>query len=355
MHVATSVHITRVPEVRRAVLDRTLHRATCSCGQRLAADVAFTYVDVERGHWIQIEPLRRRTEWAVVETEVMQALAKGLDHTSPIISGLAESARRRVVFGTEELREKLIVWDAGIDDGLLECLKLRAWIDEPALMRTPLVADRVTDEGGIEILRIDEESTRKFAVPGSWVDRALDEQPSLEKRFPELFRGGFVNLLRLMSVVLLVLSGCSQPPIRETPRAMPKDAQARVPVDASVEDATHDVDASSPADAREHTVLWKQLRDRPTNSPAHTAAIVVFVRAEDNHEAFIVVDRGKYENVEVGWKGRLLDSQDHRVFEVFEITKTDTHTSEARVKANVDEVNRTPRHAVLWNPAVAEP
>jgi hypothetical protein len=354
MRVATSVHIARVPEVRTSVLERTLHRVTCVCGQKIAVDTAFTYVDVERGQWIQIEPVSRRDDWASVETQTMRALTRGLDHTSPIISGLAESARRRLVFGTEELREKLIVWDAGIDDGLLECLKLRAWIDEPTLIRAPLVAERMTDDGGVELVRVDEQPPRHFAVPASWVDRALDERGSLEARYPELFRGGFVNVLRLMTAVLLMLVGCSQPARRDTPPPATKDAGARV-VDAAIEDAVPDVDARAPADGREHQVFWQHLRDRPSNFEANAAALIVSVRPEGNEETFIVLDRGKYENVQVGWKGRLLDSHDHRVSDVFEITKTDSHRSEARVRANVDQVNRTSRHVVLWHPAASEP
>ena len=164
-----------------------------------------------------------------------------------------------------------------------------------------------------------------------------------------------MNVLRVMTMVVfvLMLAGCSQPARRDTPPPATKDAGARVAVDAAIEDAVREVDA--PAPARVHQVFWQHIRDRSSNFEATAAAVIVFVRSESNRETFIVLDRGKYENIEVGWKGRLLDSQDHRVFDVFEITKIDTHTSEAHVRATVDQVNLTSRHAVLWHPAASEP
>src|SRR3569623_242685 len=345
MRSATSVHIARVPEIRTAVLERTLHRATCRCGHELVVDTAFTYVDVERGHWIQVEPDRRRPDWAAVEAHTMRALTRGLDLTSPIISGLAENARRRVVFGIEELREKLVVWDAGIDDGLLECIKLRAWIDMPALMRASLLADRVTDDGGLELVRSD---ARRFAVPASWVDRALDEQPSLAARYPELFRGGFVYTLRLIAIVVLVLAGCSQPHAHEAPPPRPRDAAAPVMIDAGVADA-------DPADAPEHVVSWKDMRDRVRESMLSSVAAQVLRVEWKNGESLIELDRGEAWGVRVGWNGRLLDTANHRVFEVFEITRTGPQRSQALIRANPDELARTSMHAVLWDSVSTEP
>ena len=347
MRIATSVHITRVPEIRTAVLDRTLHRATCRCGQQLAVDAAFTYVDIERGHWIQVEPASRRADWAAVEARTMRALTRGLDLTSPIISGLAETARRRLVFGLEELREKLIVWDAGIDDGLLECIKLRAWIDNAALMREPLLADRVTDDGGLELVRGD---AHRFAVPASWVDRALDEQSSLASRYPELFRGGFVNTLRLIAIVVLALAGCSQPHAREAPPPRPRDAAAPVVIDAAVADAP-----PVAADAAEHVVLWQLMRDRPRMSMLSSVAAQVLNVEWKDGESVIELDRGPNWGVQVGWKGRLLDTANHRIFDVFEITGVGRERSHARIKANPDQLARTSMHAVLWDPVSTEP
>lgn len=348
MHVATSVHITRVPEVRVAVLDRSLHRSVCTCGQRIVIDVAFTYVDVERGHWLQVEPVRRRPEWSTVEADAMRALARSLDLTSPIISGLAESARRRVVFGLEELREKLIVWDAGIDDGLLECMKLRAWIDEPSLMRAPLVADRITDDGGLELVTRDEQPVRRFAVSASTVDRALDEQPSLEARYPELFRGGFVNALRLIAMVLVLIAGCSQPAPRDTPTPRAKDAAVAVVDDAPIDDPP--ADANVP-DAGRHKVLWQMMRNRDMSA----AAIVVAAQGGNVHgdgeESTIVFDRGKRDGVQVGWKGRMLSPANERVFDVFEVISAAHHHCQARVRATPDELHLlTSMRAVLWDP-----
>lgn len=164
---------------------------------------------------------------------------------------------------------------------------------------------------------------------------------------------GFVTVLRRMATVVLILGGCSQPSRRGSSVPAPKDADVKARVDAMTENAP--VDASASVDAREHRVMWQYLRDRPSKFNPNAAAIVVNVRAVSSSETFIVLDVGTRDSVEGGWKGRLLDSEDRRVFDIFEVTKTDTHRSEARVRANVDQVNPTSMHAVLWDPSDAEP
>jgi hypothetical protein len=345
--VAASVHITRVPEVRTSVLDRTINRFTCSgCAQRIEIDHAFTYVDVERGHWVHVEPTRRRSEWGAVEEHTMQALTRGLDFTSPIVSELAVSAQRRLVFGSEELREKLIVWDAGIDDGLLECIKLRMSIDEPSLARARMIADCVSDDGGLELVRVDADPRSRFAVPAAWVDRALDDHASLRARFPELFRGGFVNALRLVALMLVL--GCSQPTPRESPRVQKKDAAVAADA-ASEEPMTDSAETATSTDAA-HKVAWDSLRSRETSSSSIRVAAIA-VRVDNGADGPVAVfDRGEEHGVRKGWKGRLIDRDGHRVLEAFEVVKVEKRRCFGRGAANPDQLAGNNR-AVLWDPA----
>jgi hypothetical protein len=363
--IATSVHIARVPEVRAAVFDRSFNRITCAaCGRRIAIDAAFTYVDVERGHWVQVEPVARRSDWRKVEQITMRALTRGLDVTSPLVTELAATARRRVVFGTEELREKLIVWNVGLDDELLECIKLRAAIDDISLVDARLIADRVTDDGGLELVRVDgDEPHPRYAVPASWVDRALDEQPSLQTRFPELFGGGFVNVLRLMAIALLFIVSCSQPsrPEQPPPRpndvalVAPQDAETQGPDDAALEvpqtsetQASGAPDAAPPLDAPRE-VGWESLRRADISADSMKVAAVIIGTSVDGREVVIHFDRGKYAGVHEGWRGKLVDDYDHPVPVEFAISSVTTRTSTARATAYIDQVRRN-SHAVLWNP-----
>ena len=74
-------------------------------------------------------------------------LYKTLSGHPRAIEDRALSFRIRVVSGAERLREKLLLWSAGIDDALVEVLKLAAFRDRPALRQpdTELVVVEVGD------------------------------------------------------------------------------------------------------------------------------------------------------------------------------------------------------------------
>lgn len=152
----------------------------------------------------------------------------------------------------------------------------------------------------------------------------------------------------LNAIVFLAVAGCSQPHAREAPPPRPRDAATPTVVDANL------VDAVIPADAPRPKVLWQNLRDRDEGAAnVRVAARVVQVLSHAT-DAVVVFDRGKYNGVQVGWKGSLVDGHDYRVFDVFAVTQVDNHSSQAVVRANVDQVNGTSMHAVLWDPGKGE-
>ena len=152
-------------------------------------------------------------------------------------------------------------------------------------------------------------------------------------------------------VVVLALAGCSQPHAREAPPPRPRDAPAPVLIDGSIVDAP-----PSPADAdtAQHKVAWQLLRE---NEPTPSLRVGARLRQVEpaSGEVLVIFDRGTDAGVAVGWRGRLLDSGDHRVFDVFEITKADRHACQAQIKASFDQVVSRSEHAVLWDPAEPEP
>jgi hypothetical protein len=201
LQLADSVHVSRVPEVRSAVLDRTFHRATCrECAAPLEVERQVLYIDVERGHWILVVPALQAERWPELEVEFRNGLERALDHGSPLIAPVADDVRRRLVFGYEQLREKLVIWGAGLDDAVVECVKLRAIAADPGLAApgTELVVDAVTPGDELVILCPRDADVRLLVVPGGLV-RATDNQRSaLRTRYPELFHGHFVNIARLL-------------------------------------------------------------------------------------------------------------------------------------------------------------
>ena len=107
------------------------------------------------------------------------------------------------MFGLEELREELVIWDAAIDDALVECMKVRAYASDPALAApgSHLIVDVVRDDEVIVCTWFPATPgpTQLVELPAPWLHDALRDRASLEARFPELFRGGFVSVDRLRS------------------------------------------------------------------------------------------------------------------------------------------------------------
>ncbi len=130
----------------------------------------------------------------------MTALGTGLETA---VAFAFQSAQLRVVFDLDELRERLEIWDVGLDDGVVECVKLRCLRDQPA-MRGPgerIRVARITTEGDLAMRVIDgaapEHTRAEVHVPHAVVDEVAADA-TWRARFPDLFTGGFVSIDRYL-------------------------------------------------------------------------------------------------------------------------------------------------------------
>lgn len=133
VHLADSVNARRLPELRQMILDGRLHRADCgSCGRRFTVERSFYYVDLEENLLFRVCPRNERHLW--------KEMSRDLDAASALVpAGLADTdgRRLRVLFGMDELREKLVAQDAGLDDRLVELMKVMVVHEHPVLLRRP--------------------------------------------------------------------------------------------------------------------------------------------------------------------------------------------------------------------------
>ena len=125
--VATSINATRAPEYRQAVLDGAFQRFLCSrCGVESTPLVPFVYLDFDRGIYIGVFPSSDEATWWAVEEEPLTAFDRNLGaQAPPPARGIGSHFQVRTVFGLTALREKIVVLEAGLDDAVLETLKLR--------------------------------------------------------------------------------------------------------------------------------------------------------------------------------------------------------------------------------------
>lgn len=198
--LARGVHVARAPEARDQVFDRTFHRVTCrSCGGRFVAKRPLLYTDMDRKHWVHVAMAHQRPRWPELEAsvrEVFEAAFVG----SPLAAELRNGFRFRVVFGIEELREKLVIWREGYDDSLAECVKLRAIERDPDLSSAHHILLESIADTTITLATFDssDRPERRVELPRAVLDEQRSDEERLRRYLPDLFGSGFVSIHRLL-------------------------------------------------------------------------------------------------------------------------------------------------------------
>lgn len=162
VQLADSVNVKRSPEARDRILNGELHRVACTnCGRKITVEKPFYYTDFSRNTLFKVLPRGERHTW--------KQASKDLDTASkaiPAVVADAEGRTLRVIFGMDDLREKLVAQDAGIDDRVLELMKVLLVYEHPILVRRPrlrLVLDEVTD-ADLNFVAAYEHSPQKFRL-----------------------------------------------------------------------------------------------------------------------------------------------------------------------------------------------
>lgn len=185
----------RDPALRQAILDDTLLQADCpSCQATLRAEARLTFVDRALGLWVAAFPHGQMGAWRTLELEALDGLRPAQD---PGVAGTT-----RMVFGWRALREKLLAFDAGLDDVTLEKLKLLLMRDmqEPPL---PFGAElRLSDVSvdclAITVLDRHDQPLERLDVPRELLlDISADPQ-GWAKLDSDLRAGSFVDVQRLI-------------------------------------------------------------------------------------------------------------------------------------------------------------
>ncbi|HEY5948909.1 MAG TPA: CpXC domain-containing protein [Kofleriaceae bacterium] len=198
--LARGIHVSRAPEAREQVFDRTFHRVKCTaCSVRFVAKRPLVYTDMDRKHWIQVALADERPRWPELESLTDQVFERAFTG-SPLVEAQRDSFKVRLVFGIEELREKLVIWRAGFDDAIVEVVKLRMFAVEPGLSRAHrLLVDELDDRRGHALcFDADERPTRTVEIPRALLSESHDDFERMRRRLPELFGGRFVSTHRLL-------------------------------------------------------------------------------------------------------------------------------------------------------------
>lgn len=127
VEVANGLHISARPDIREQILAGTFHHFNCpNCGATTVVDKLLSYTDFPKRHWFTIAPsngMPWRRRWLEIANESFTATM--VNNAPPMVVQWSTEMTRRLMFGLASLREKLVVFDAGLDDRVVELLKIQ--------------------------------------------------------------------------------------------------------------------------------------------------------------------------------------------------------------------------------------
>ena len=131
--LANSINVRRSPAVRDAILNGELHRARCTnCAREFTVEKPFIYMDFDKNAVFEVLPRGARYRWREASEDLDAAAS-----VVPATLSEPKSQTLRVVFGMDELREKLVAQDNDIDDRKLELIKVLVINEHPFLLQSP--------------------------------------------------------------------------------------------------------------------------------------------------------------------------------------------------------------------------
>jgi hypothetical protein len=112
-----------LPAARQEILDGSFQVVACArCDHRMMVEGSMIYTDFERRQYVAVETLVGMSVDDAVQRH-RTIYADSFESGPPIAQDMGKAFRPRLVFGLPALREKLLIWDAGLDDYVVEAVK----------------------------------------------------------------------------------------------------------------------------------------------------------------------------------------------------------------------------------------
>jgi hypothetical protein len=204
--LAASVNAARRGDLREAIIDGSFQSLACSgCGTAIRLPAHLTYIDVTRGQWILVEETDRLGQWYTVEAEATALYDQAFGRLAPPVQRkMGAEIDARLVFGWTALREKLIAKQAGLDDAILEALKISVLRNVPAPPlndRTELRLIDVAEDGALLLRWVNgmtEQGIVDLPLKRELYDTLAANLGPWEALLADIRRGLFVDMNRLL-------------------------------------------------------------------------------------------------------------------------------------------------------------
>ncbi len=120
-----ALNVTENKELKGKLLSGEINQIQCpKCQKKSYIEKSLLYHDRDQRLWIQVLPQADRPKWPKLQESYQEELKKN--------SGI-KKYYFRLAFGREELLEKIRIFDANLDDRILELLKVRILTEDETL------------------------------------------------------------------------------------------------------------------------------------------------------------------------------------------------------------------------------
>jgi hypothetical protein len=123
VEIARGLHITRLPHIREQLLTGRFQVCKCPrCGASTMFESTVVYTDFERHEYVACETAASAS-WQAAIARHQTVFRDCFEHGPPIAQEMGKAFKRRLVYGFRALREKIVLWDARLDDRIVEAVK----------------------------------------------------------------------------------------------------------------------------------------------------------------------------------------------------------------------------------------
>lgn len=199
-----SVNADRRPDLRDDILANAFQDMTCpSCKGSFRLQPNFNYLDAGRGQWIASMPGSRMPHYLEIEDKVTELFdtSYGKD-APPAAQTVGRDLAVRLTFGWPAVREKLLIREHGLDDAVVEMLKLDLLRRLPRAPLAPGVELRLIDVSDTVLLMVwletsSEDIKGDVQVPREMYDGIAAHSEEWAPIRAELENGPFVDMQKL--------------------------------------------------------------------------------------------------------------------------------------------------------------
>jgi hypothetical protein len=123
VEIARGLHITRLPHIREQLITGRFQVYECpACRSPTVFEATVVYTDFDRHEYVACETAASAS-WQAAIARHQTVFRDCFEHGPPIAQEMGQAFKRRLVYGFRALREKLVLWDAKLDDRVVEAVK----------------------------------------------------------------------------------------------------------------------------------------------------------------------------------------------------------------------------------------